>query len=59
MLNLETTHEERLEIDRVIEERTGSPCDEGVAKLSTTEFLDIVEQVKKRLKKKEPIQIYA
>jgi len=57
--NIETTHEERREIDRVIEERTGLPCDEGVTKLSETEFLYIVGQVKKRLRKKEPIQIYA
>ena len=48
----ETTHEDREEIDRIIEERTGYYCDEGVKMLSEEEFLSVVESVLKRRKKK-------
>ncbi len=47
-----TTHEERLEIDREIERRTGMNCDEALERglISVNEFLDIVNNI---LKKKE------
>lgn len=53
-----TTHEDRLEIDRVIEEITGLHCDEGVKILSDEEFIEIVESVlrrKRRKKKREEV----
>jgi len=51
-LGIETTHEERLEIDRLIEEVTGKYCDEGVLELSKEEFLEIVKEAKKRVRKR-------
>lgn len=56
-LSIETTHEERKQIDREIERRKGLYCDEAVEKgmVSEREFLEIVDLVKKRKKKKEEI----
>lgn len=51
LLNL-TSHEDRKEIDRIIEDRTDLYCDEGVKMLSEDEFLSIVESVLRRRKKK-------
>ncbi|HID43628.1 MAG TPA: hypothetical protein EYP30_07665 [Archaeoglobaceae archaeon] len=48
-----TTHEDRVEIDRMIEEITGMYCDEGVKVLSESEFLEIVESIIRRRKKKK------
>jgi hypothetical protein len=50
-LGIETTHEEREEIDREIERRTGRYCDRGVELLSEAEFLSIVESIRRRRKK--------
>jgi hypothetical protein len=50
-LGIETTHEEREEIDREIERRTGRYCDTGVELLSEAEFLGIVEFVRRRRKR--------
>lgn len=50
-LGIDTTHEEREEIDREIERRTGRYCDSGVELLSEAEFLAIVESVRRRRKK--------
>jgi len=47
-----TTHEDRVEIDRIIEEITGMYCDEGAKLLSDDEFLEIVESVLRKRKKK-------
>jgi hypothetical protein len=46
----ETTHKDREEIDRIIEEKTGCYCDGGIKMLSEEEFLSIVEYVLKRKK---------
>jgi hypothetical protein len=46
-----TTHEDRKEIDRIIEERTGYYCDEGIKMLSEEEFLSIVKYVLKKKKR--------
>jgi hypothetical protein len=56
-LGIETTHEEREEIDGEIERRTGQYCDEGVELLSEAEFLAIVESVRRRRRKQvaEPL----
>ncbi len=50
-LGIETTHEERVEIDREIEILTRRPCDEGVSELSERKFLEIVDKVRRRKKK--------
>jgi hypothetical protein len=47
-LGVETTHEERVEIDLEIESVTKQSCDEGVGKLTEQQFLDIVDKVKRR-----------
>lgn len=52
-----TTHEDRLEIDKEIERRTGVDCDEALERglISINEFLEIVNSVlkRKRLRKRE------
>ena len=58
LMLLETTHEERVEIDREIEKRTGKYCDEGVKELSDQQLKEIVEEVKRR-KKKVQMEMYA
>jgi len=50
-LGIETTHEEREEIDREIERRTGRYCDNGVALLTEAEFSAIVNSVRRRRRK--------
>jgi len=50
-LGIDTTHEERQEIDREIERRTGRYCDKGVELLSEAEFLTIVGSVRRRRRK--------
>ena len=47
-LGIETTHEERADIDREIEFITGRSCDEGVSKLTEQQFLNIVGKVKRQ-----------
>ena len=56
-LRITTTHEERTEIDREIERRKGVHCDDAVEKgmVSEEEFLEIVNLIKKRKKKKKEI----
>ena len=50
-LGIDTTHEEREEIDREIERRTGQYCDKGVELLTEAEFLAIVDSVKRKRRK--------
>jgi len=50
-LGIETTHEEREEIDREIEQRTGRYCDKGIELHSEAEFLAIVNSVRRKLRK--------
>ena len=50
-LGIETTHEERQDIDREIERRTGRYCDSGVELLSEAEFLAIVKSIRRKRKK--------
>jgi hypothetical protein len=56
-LGIDTTHEEREEIDREIERKTGQYCDKGVELLNEAEFLAIVNSVRRRRKKQiaEPL----
>jgi hypothetical protein len=57
LLGIETTHEEREEIDRIIEERTGLYCDEGINLLSREKFLEIVYEAKRRVRKRKAEQV--
>jgi len=56
---IETTHEERVEIDREIELSTGRPCDEGISQLTKEQFIEIVNKVKKRKRSQRDSQILA
>jgi len=47
-----TDHEDRVELDRKIEEKTGKPCDEGVDELSDEDILDLLMLIWKKRKKK-------
>ena len=56
-LGIDTTHEEREEIDREIERKTGQYCDKGTELLSEAEFLAIVNFVRRKHRKQvtEPL----
>ena len=49
-----TTHEDRVEIDRAIERRTGGYCDDAIDRglISKREFEEIVRAILKRRKKR-------
>ncbi len=47
-----TDHEDRVELDRKIEEKTGKPCDEGVDELSDEDILDLLTLIWRKRKKK-------
>ncbi len=47
-----TDHEDRVELDRLIEERTGKPCDAGVDELSDEDLLDLLRLIWRKRKKK-------
>ena len=47
-----TDHEDRVELDRLIEEKTGKPCDEGVDELSDEDILDLLMLIWRKRKKK-------
>ena len=47
-----TDHEDRVELDRLIEEKTGKPCDEGVDELSDEDILDLLRLIWIKRKKK-------
>jgi len=50
----QTTHEDRVEIDREIERRTGVYCDDAITRhlISEQEFREIVSEILNRKKKK-------
>ncbi len=59
-----TTHEDRVELDRRIEQKTGKYCDDGVADLTDEEIMEILRQIwavkrkkpwEKKKKQKKPI----
>ena len=56
-LFIETTHEERQEIDREIEQRTKVYCDTGIDRISDEELRQIVADIWRKKKKVE--EIYA
>jgi len=52
----QTTHEDRVELDKRIEEKTGKPCDIGVYELTDEEIMELLRQIwGKKKKKKKPI----
>ena len=57
ILFIETTNEERQEIDREIERRTKVYCDTGIDRLSDEELRQIVADIRRKKKKVE--EIYA
>ncbi len=57
-LLIETTREERLEIDREIERRTRESCETGVDKIADQELRSIVEYVRRK-KKPAPQEMMA
>ncbi len=58
-LGIESTHEEREEIDKLIEQITGKYCDEGIKELTTEEFLYIVNEAKKRVRRRKALEGFA
>ena len=53
---VQTTHEDRVELDRRIEEKTGKYCDVGVDDLTDEEIIEILRQIwEMKNKKKKPI----
>ncbi|KXB04273.1 hypothetical protein AKJ49_02285 [candidate division MSBL1 archaeon SCGC-AAA382A03] len=48
-----TTHEDREEIDREIEKKTGKNCDAGAKELSEEEFKKIVRKILNREEERE------
>ena len=55
----QTTHEDRVELDRRIEEKTGKYCDDGVDELTNKEIMELLKQIweekKRKPWKKKPI----
>ncbi len=47
-----TDHEDRVELDRKIEEKTGKYCDKGVDELSDEDILDLLRLIWIKRKKK-------
>lgn len=47
-----TDHEDRVELDKKIEAKTGKYCDTGVDDLSDEEILDLLRAIWKKRKKK-------
>ena len=58
-LGIDTNHEEREQIDREVERRTGQYCDKGVELVTEAEFLAIVDSVKRKRRKQvaEPLVV--
>ena len=48
----QTTHEDRAELDRRIEKKTGKYCDKGVDELSDEDILDLLRLIWRKRKKK-------
>jgi hypothetical protein len=55
-----TDHEDRLEIDREIERRTGVSCDEAIEMglIGRDEFLAIVQEILRRKKGRKEVELY-
>ena len=51
----QTTHEDRVELDRRIEEKTGKYCDAGVDELLDEEIMELLRQIWEKKRKKKPI----
>jgi trans-2-enoyl-CoA reductase len=54
-LNIQTTHEERLEIDREIERRTRESCETGIDKITDQELREIVDYVRRKKRQQKPV----
>ena len=49
----QTTHEDRVELDRRIEEKTGKYCDDGVDELTDEEIMELLRKIWERKKRKK------
>lgn len=52
-----TTHDDRVELDALIEQRTGKYCDDGVSELTDEQIMELLNHIwneKKKKKKKIP-----
>jgi len=62
LLQAITTHEERRELDKIIEEKTHMYCDEGVDRLTDNDLLAYLEEARARItkkqKKKQETEVY-
>ncbi len=54
-----TDHDDRVELDRIIEERTRKHCDIGVSCLSDDEIKAILKGIWTRKKKRKPLEMVA
>jgi hypothetical protein len=52
-IELETTHEERKELDEIIENRFLRPCDEAIDDVSDNQLIALVNYIRKKKKKKK------
>lgn len=50
----ETDHDERVQLDKLIEEKTGKYCDIGVLELTDRELGELLAEARRRLRKKKP-----
>jgi hypothetical protein len=51
-MNVQTTHEEREELDKIIKERTGKYCDDAVDQLTDQQLMQFLEEARRRLRRK-------
>ena len=50
----ETDHDERVQLDKLIEEKTGKYCDIGVLGLTDREIRELLAEARRRLRRKKP-----
>lgn len=56
MVLQQTTHEDRVELDKRIEEKTGKYCDDGVDELTDEEIMELLKKIwEEKKKRKKPI----
>jgi len=54
-----TDHDDRVELDKIIEDITGKNCDIGVSQLSDKEIKEILQGIWARKKKRKPLEMVA
>ena len=51
----QTTHDDRVKLDRRIEKKTGKHCDDGVDELTDEEIMELLWKIWEKKRKKKPI----